>query len=212
MTCFVYCFSIIFVNDWGSHLNDLLPSGAFDMAFPWFLPDCDKVENLSAPNAFRCTDFNHSAPFYDALVGYYTLAGSAYDGATTYPELFGARMCRPESWFTFDLEAEQLIEPTISLTQVPQMDCWELLRNGEVDVVTYDALPAEEDLENAGMKDVVVDLPELTSQQTLHVFVSKNNPNGDAYMNIINAGLEQLRLSGEWFEIVREGIKETVEN
>lgn len=205
-------FSIIFVNDWGSHLNDLLPSGAFDMAFPWFLPDCDKVENLSAPNAFRCTDFNHSAPFYDALVGYYTLAGSAYDGVTTYPELFGARMCRPESWFTFDLEAEQLIDPTITLTQVPQMECWELLRNGEVDIVTYDALPAEEDLENAGMKDVVAQIANLTSQQTLHVFVSKNNPNGDAYMDIINAGLEELRLSGEWFEIVRAGIKETVEN
>ena len=87
-----------------------------------------------------------------------------------------------------------------------------MLRDGAVDVVTYDALPAEEDSTNAGMTDMIVDIPALTSKQTLHVFVSKNNPNGDAYMEIINAGLEELRLSGEWFEIVREGIKVTVEN
>lgn len=206
-------FNIMFVNDWNSHLQDLLPSGAIDMAFPWFKPDCDKVENLSAPNAYRCTEFNHSEPFYDALVGYYTLAGSAYENASTYPELFGARICRPDAWFTFDLEAEALTAPNITLIQAPsQAGCWDLLRDGEVDVVTYDALPAEEDYGNAGMSDVVVDLPALTSKQTLHVFVSKNNPNGEAYMNIINAGLEDLRLSGEWFEIVREGIKTTIEN
>ncbi|KJZ20301.1 LysM peptidoglycan-binding domain-containing protein [Loktanella sp. S4079] len=206
-------FNIMFVNDWNSHLGVLLPSGAIDMAFPWFKPDCTKVDNLSAPNAYRCTDFNHSEPFYDALVGYYTLAGSQYANATSYADLFGARLCRPDAWFTFDLEGEALVSPNIELTQPPtQAACWELLRDGEVDVVTYDALPAEEDSTNAGMKDMVVDLPNLTSKQTLHVFVSKNNPNGDAYMEIINAGLEELRLSGEWFEIVREGIKTTVEN
>ncbi|MCG3266372.1 LysM peptidoglycan-binding domain-containing protein [Yoonia sp. I 8.24] len=206
-------FDIMFVNDWGSHLEVLLPSGAIDMAFPWYRPDCSKLENLSAPNAVRCTDFNHSEPFYDALVGYYTLAGSAYENADTYEDLYGARLCRPEVWFTFDLEAEALVAPNIELIQAEtQAACWDLLREGEVDVVTYDALPAEEDADNAGMTDVVVDLPELTSQQTLHVFVSKTNPNGDAYMDIINAGLEDLRLSGEWFEIVREGIKTTVEN
>lgn len=206
-------FDILFVNDWSSHLGVLLPSGAIDMAFPWYKPDCTKLENLSAPNAVRCTEFNHSAPFYDALVGYYTLSGSAYANADTYTELFGARMCRPAAWFTFDLEAEALVAPNITLVQADtQAACWELLRNGDVDVVTYDALPAEEDAENAGMKDVVVDLPELRSQQTLHVFVSKTNPNGDAYMEIINAGLEEMRLSGEWFEIVRAGIKATAEN
>lgn len=206
-------FNIVFVNDWNSHLEDLLPLGIVDMAFPWFKPDCDKVENLSAPNAYRCTEFNHSLPFYDALVGYYTLADSSYATADSYDDLIGSRICRPEAWFTFDLEAEGLIAPAITLTQAPtQAGCWDLLRNGDVDVVTYDALPAEEDFTNAGMQDAVVDLPALTSQQTLHVFVSKDNPNGDAYMEIINAGLEELRLSGEWFEIVREGIKATVEN
>jgi len=74
-------FNITFVNDWGSHLESLLPLGAMDMTFPWFKPDCTKVEFLSPASANRCTGFNHSAPLYDALVGFYTLNGSPYANA-----------------------------------------------------------------------------------------------------------------------------------
>lgn len=204
--------NFFFVNDWNAQLDNLLPSGAVDMAFPWFKPDCDAVELLSAPNAYRCTDFNHSDPFYDALVGYYTLAGSPYEGATEYTDLLGARLCRPDAWFTFDMEAEGLVEPAITLTQVTQLECWELLDAGEVDVVTYDALPAEDDARTQGMSDRVVSLDALTTTATLHVFVAKDNAEANAALPALNAGLEELRLTGEWFTIVREGIQTTVEN
>lgn len=206
-------YSLIFVNDWGSHLETLLPTGAVDMVFPWFRPDCDKVDNLSPGSAFRCTDFNHSEPFYEALVGYYTLKGSAYENATTYADLQGAHLCRPEAWFSFDLEAENLMPPNVELTRpVPQNGCWQLLMDGEIDVITLDALPAEEDARELGMADQVAKIEPLTSAQTLHIFVSKDNAFANEALPIINAGLEQLRLSGEWFTIVRSGIKETVEN
>jgi hypothetical protein len=204
--------NFFFVNDWNAQLDNLLPSGAVDMAFPWFKPDCDRVEILSAPNAYRCTDFNHSDPFYDALVGYYTLAGSPYEGATAYTDLLGARLCRPDAWFTFDMEAEGLVEPAITLTQVSQTDCWRLLEAGEVDVVTYDALPAEDDARSLNMMDRVVSLDALTTTATLHVFVAKDNAEANAALPIINAGLEELRLTGEWFSIVRASIQETIEN
>jgi polar amino acid transport system substrate-binding protein len=206
-------YELFFVNDWGSHLDTLLPSGAVDMVFPWFKPDCDKVENLSEGSALRCTEFNHSEPFYDALVGYYTLKGGTYENITTYAELQGARLCRPEAWFSFDLEAEGLMPPNVGLVRpVPQAGCWQLLMDGEIDVITLDALPAEEDARELGLWDQVAKIEALTSAQTLHVFVSKNNAFANEALPIINAGLEELRLSGEWFNIVREGIKDTVEN
>ncbi len=206
-------YTLLFINDWGSHLETLLPTGAADMVFPWFRPDCDKLDNLSEASAFRCTDFNHSAPFYEALVGYYTLKGSAYEGATTYADLAGARLCRPEAWFTFDLEAEQLMPPNVELTRpVPQDGCWQLLVDGQIDVLTLDALPAEEDARELGLDDQVVKLEALTSGQTLHIFVSKDNQLANDALPIINAGLQELRTSGEWFSIVREAIKQTVEN
>ena len=206
-------YDLIFINDWGSHLETLLPTGAVDMVFPWFRPDCDRVENLSPSSAYRCTDFNHSDPFYEIVVDFYALEGSTYATASSFDDLRGARICRPEAWFTFDLEAAELVEPNITyVTPVVQQDCVQLLLNGEVDVVTYDALPAEEDIREAGAEDRVVTLEPLRGTVSSHIFVSKNNAFANEALPIINAGLEELRLSGEWFNIVRESIQETVEN
>lgn len=206
-------FRIVFVNDWGSHLTELLPSGAFDMTFPWFLPDCSKVDILSKPNADRCNLFDASDAFYEAGVSYYTMKDSPYAAATEYSNLAGATLCRPDGWFTFDLEGEGLVEPNITLVFGKSEEaCWERMQAGEVDVVTYDTLPAEEDYRNLGIVDQITELEPLASTVTLHVFTPKDNPNGRAYLDIVNAGLEELRLSGEWFQIVRSQIQETVEN
>ena len=88
-----------------------------------------------------------------------------------------------------------LIAPT-------QVGCWEALLNGEVDVVTFDALPAESDILGLGLQNQVVALPGLSTVATLHVFTPKTNPNGRAYLAVLNAGLDEMRASGEWLEIV----------
>lgn len=93
-----------------------------------------------------------------------------------------------------------------------QQGCVELLKNGEVDVMTDYALPAEEDSRNAGMVDQVTTLEALRGTVTSHIFVYKDNEFANEGLQIINAGLEELRLSGEWFTIVRESIRETVQN
>lgn len=206
-------YNLVFINDWGSHLETLLPIGAIDMAFPWFLPNCDLVDNLSEASTYRCTDFNHSEPFYEILVDFFTLADSPYASATSHADLFGARICRPEAWFTFDLEAERLVAPNITyVTPVSQQECVQLLANGEVDVMTYDTLPAEEDIRESGFTDRIAKLEPLSGSVSSHIFVSKTNAFANEALPIINAGLEELRLSGEWFNIVRESIQETVEN
>ena len=205
-------YDLAFINDWGSHF-ELTEIGAIDMVFPWFKPNCDRVELLGEASQYRCNAFNHSDPFYELFVDFYTLNGSQYANATTHRDLFGARICRPEAWFVFDLEAEELVEPNITyVTTVSQQGCVELLKNGEVDVITYDALPAEEDIRNAGMVDQVTTLEALRGTVTSHIFVDKDNAFANEGLEIINAGLEELRLSGEWFTIVRESIQETVQN
>lgn len=196
-------YRVTFINDWGSHLTELLPMGAFDAGFPWFLPDCSKVENLSPVNAMRCTEFDASDPLFEALVGYYTLKGSQYEGVTSYEQLFNARVCRPEAWFTFDLEAERLVEPNITrLKPEKQVECWEALLAGEADIVTFDALPAEADIEMLNLQDKVTELSDISGVATMHVFTPKSNPNGKAYLATLNAGLEQMRTNGQWFAIV----------
>lgn len=196
-------YRVVVINDWSAHLTELLPSGAFDAGFPWFLPDCTKLQNLSPNNAMRCTEFDASEPFFEAVVGFYTLKGSEYEGVTSYEQLFNSRVCRPEAWFTFDFEAERLVEPNITrLAPQTQVECWEALLAGEADVVTFDALPAEADIEMLGIRDKVVEMTDLSGQATMHVFIPKDNPNSKAYLDIMNAGIAQMRSNGEWFSIV----------
>jgi polar amino acid transport system substrate-binding protein len=194
---------VIFVNDWGAHLTELLPSGAFDMGFPWYLPDCTRIANLSPANAMRCTDYNASEPFFEAVVSFYARKDTPFAQVTSYPQLLGARLCRPDGWFTFDLEAERLVEPSVSMLVPPaQLDCWRALMEGEVDVVTFDALPAESDIDTLKLRDQVVELAPLSTLATLHVFTPKANPNGEAYLAVLNKGIAEMRASGEWFQIV----------
>jgi len=198
-------FRIDFVNDWGAHLTALLPSGAFDMGFPWFLPDCTRVANLGPENARRCTDFRASLPLFEAEVSYYTLRDHPLAGATAFPELLGARLCRPDGWFTFDLEAQRLVEPNVSMTVAPtQVRCWQALLAGQVDVVTFDRLPAETDIAALGIADRVVELPRLTTRIGMHVLTPRSNENGEAFLAVLDRGLSELRASGRWLQIVEK--------
>ncbi|MCX7645863.1 MAG: transporter substrate-binding domain-containing protein [Rhodobacteraceae bacterium] len=198
-------YRIDFVNDWGAHLESLLPSGAFDMGFPWFLPDCTRLANLGPGNARRCTDFRASLPLFEAEVSYYTLKGHPLAAATAFPDLLGARLCRPDGWFTFDLEAQRLVEPNVAMTVAPtQVRCWQALLAGEVDVVTFDRLPAEADIAALGIADRVVELPRLATVIGMHVLTPRSNPNGEAFLAVLDRGLTELRRSGRWREIVEK--------
>ncbi|MCX7645862.1 MAG: transporter substrate-binding domain-containing protein [Rhodobacteraceae bacterium] len=199
---------ITYVEDWNAHLDVLLPSLAYDMTYPWALPDCTRIENLEPSNARRCTDFDATDPFISAPTGFYVLKGSSFEGATSFPQLLGARLCRPEGHFTFDLEAERLMPPNAELIQPPTpAECWTALAAGTVDVVTYAVLTAEEDIVAAGMQDKVVPTA-LETVQTTHVFIAKNNPRSAELIGALNAGLAQMRANGEWFEIVSRHLSE----
>ncbi|NJM81209.1 MAG: LysM peptidoglycan-binding domain-containing protein [Tabrizicola sp.] len=203
-------YSVTFVNDWGSHLSDLLPSGAFDGGFPWFLPDCSKVDLLSPAMQLRCNDYDATEPFFEVVIGWYAKSGSDLLTATSYDALKGLRICRPDGWFTFDLEALELVEPKIPLLlRAPsQVDCWRALQNDEVDIVTFDALPAEDDIVSLNISDEVKEITGLSSVVTAHVFVPKGNPNGPAYIALLNEGLKEMRDDGSWFSIVSQRLRE----
>ncbi len=202
-------YSVIFVNDWGAHLTDLLPVGAFDLGFPWFRPDCERSENFSDATLKRCTDFDWSDPFFEAVVGYYVRANSPLEDAQDHMALKNTTICRPDGWYTFDLESEGLVEPDVTrLVPASQTACWEALMDGSADVVSLEVLPAEEDIARLGLEDSVVEVSALASVQTLHVLAPKTNPFGRTYLTLLNQGLREMRSSGEWFSIVSTQLRE----
>lgn len=201
-------YSVSFVEDWNSHLEVLLPTLAYDMTYPWAMPDCSRVENLEPANAQRCLDFDATASFFDAPSGFYALKGGAFEGADSFDDLRTARLCRPEGHFTFDLEAENLTAPDVTLLQPrTPAECWYALVENEVDVVTYNVLAAEEEMAAAGVADQVVATP-IETAVTNHVFISKQNPNSAAMREALDTGLARLRQNGKWFEIVARHLSE----
>ncbi|MEM7236764.1 MAG: transporter substrate-binding domain-containing protein [Pseudomonadota bacterium] len=196
-------YRVTFVNDWGAHLDVLLPEGAFDLGFPWYRPDCTKIDRLSDAMKLRCTSYDFSHPFYEVVIGYYARTDNQLSRALSYDDLSGKVICRPRGYFTFDLEQEGLTESGVTLMspQTP-IECFEALRDGEADIATINILIAEQAIAELGIGGETTEIADLASIQTLHVLSPKSNPYGRAYLTLINKGLRQMRESGEWFEVV----------
>ncbi|MCU9847895.1 transporter substrate-binding domain-containing protein [Defluviimonas sp. WL0024] len=201
--------SIAFVNDWGAHLDTLLPSGAFDATFPWSLPDCSNLGVLTAADAYRCTDFAHSESFYDIVDGYFAMKGSGLEDAKSFDAFRGKRICRPDGHSLAWLSTAGLAEPEITLVRpVTVAECFSALAAGSVDVVHIEVQVAAEALDALGLKNEAIENPNLAHIKTLRVFVHKQNPNADEIIATINSGLAIMRQSGEWYDIVSAGLLE----
>ncbi len=202
-------YGLTWIDDFDAHLSELLPSGTYDAGYMWFLPDCSKIDLYGPEAKMRCDNYLATDPFFEDAVGYYTKAGDPLQSVTSYEDLKGKRLCRPDGWFMWDLEAEGLVEPAVTLVQpATQLDCWAALEAGQVDVVTFDAVPAEADLVTLKISDNIKEIKALASIQTSHVLIPKNNPNGPAYIAILNKGLAEIRADGTWFSILTSRMRE----
>ncbi len=200
-------YKITFINDWGAHVEDLLPANIFDAGFPWAKPDCGVRSTLSESDLFRCDNFVFSVPFYEVVNGFYSKPGSGYDAAYEYAQFKGARVCRPEALSMTPLAAVGLKEPLIELTRPESNeDCFRALEEGSVDIVSLGSKMAWDAIEVMGLQDSVVENPNLAHIDTLNVMIHKSNPNVKEYMTMLNAGLQIMRDSGEWYHIVSTGL------
>lgn len=196
-------FRITFIDDWSAHLDVLLPDGAFDVGFPWYKPDCSIAGNLSDELRTRCDKFEFSNPFYEVAIGFYSRTSDRLTGTASYSDLYGKRLCRPTGYFMFDLDQFGLMAPNVSVdTPDTAKECFTRLMLGQVDVVSVVKSDADGELRNLGINDAVAEIEGLASRQTLHALALKSNPNGRAYLDILNRGLASLMASGEWFEVV----------
>lgn len=190
------------VEDWVAHA-DLIERREFDLGFPWYKPDCTRLERLTASMQRSCAEFAFSEPLFEVAIGYYVRSGDPLSSATEYSQLSGRRICRPANHFTFDLELEGLVALNATLVTPPQAaDCLAWLEQGKVDVVTLSKPVASGEIARLDMLDRITEIPALASVQTLHAVAPKDNPTAVAYLGEINAGLANLRQSGRWDEIV----------
>jgi ABC-type amino acid transport substrate-binding protein len=203
-------YTMTFVNDWQAHIDALLPSGAYDLSFPWVRPDCETAEMLSPGDQVRCTEFVFSGPYYEIVDGFFALRDSGLGSVTKYAEFEGKRICRPEGYTTGVLDAVGLTAPAITLVRpVEATDCFQALAAGEVDLVSIDAEVGDAAASKLGLTARVEQNPHLTTLLSLHVIAHRSNQRAVDMVGQLDAGLIEMYQSGEWYEIVSSALAQT---
>ena len=193
-------YAIAWEEDWGRHLFPLLDEKVYDMGFPWLKPDCE-----AAPENERCANFHFSEPLMDLPI----MLFRAVDGEFTYEsdaDIPGRTLCRPEGYFTHDLDRagrRWLSEGKITLVQPDSPEaCFEALVAGEVDAVTVNVFLGATKIVKMGLRGRVVPIDLPLSREKLHVIISKKHWRGTTHLYRLNAGLAKLHESGRYNEIV----------
>ncbi|MGB3317377.1 MAG: LysM peptidoglycan-binding domain-containing protein [Albidovulum sp.] len=197
------------VNDDSSHLTTLMPLGAFDIAVAWTVPDCDKNPDLMGEDSQRrCYDFYHTVPLYESIIGYYTRPDSKYADAKTLADFSGAKFCRMKGYFTNDLEEAGLVEPLITLVRPTGADeCIKAVADGTADVTGMAVQQALGAIAATGL-EAEVDDTSVTYLTTIRILAHKSNPFALQYVAMLDAGLNEMRETGEWYDIVSSTLAE----
>jgi polar amino acid transport system substrate-binding protein len=194
---------IAFINDWLEETGGLLHHHEYDVGFPAYKPDCARSDQFTPEKRSLCGAFEFSNPFLEVSIGAYTLAGGALVSATNLEALVGKKICHPKDSFMLDPLADALSALDVSVeTPATAQACFIRLARGQVDVVSTIREKAEDALRQLDMAGSVAEIPDLGSTRTLHAVALKSNPNGRAYLDLIDQGLSKLMQSGEWFEII----------
>lgn len=197
---------ITFVNDWGAHLETLLPAMAFDGAFPWLRPNCEDPGSLTENSQFRCDNFLHSDPFYEIVTGIVTRRDDPLAATTAAADFAGKTMCSPDGYSDVAPTSMGLGRDVMDyVSPVNPDDCFTALVAGEVDAISLVTTQSEDIAQRLGLADQIAINPAMTVSNVLNVFVDKNNPNGPEIIEALNTGLSNIRESGVWFQTVHTG-------
>lgn len=200
-------YTLTFINDWQAHIDALLPSGAYDLSFPWVRPNCEAPETLSPGDQMRCNDFVFSGPFYEIVDGFFATRDSGLAAATKYTEFEGKRICRPEGYTTGVLDSAGLTSATVTLVRpILATDCFKALAAGEVDLVSIDAEVGDAAIAQLGLTAQVEQNPQLLTLLSLHVIAHKSNQRAVDMIGQLDSGLIEMYESGEWYEIVSSAL------
>lgn len=200
-------YNMTFINDWQAHIDALLPSGAYDLSFPWLRPDCETPDTLSVADRDRCDNFVFSAPLYEIVDGYFMAADSDLVAAIDYAAFEGKRICRPEGFTTGVLESVGLTSDKVQISRpIEVTDCFEALADGKVDVVSVDAEVGDAAIAKLDMVGDFVQNPHLMSLNSLHVIAHKANPRAVEMVKMLDEGAVEMYESGEWYDIVSSAL------
>ncbi|MBX2854730.1 MAG: ABC transporter substrate-binding protein [Rhodobacteraceae bacterium] len=200
---------IDFVGDREAHLALLLRYNKFEFGFPWTKPDCSRAAQLPEDSKLLC-EYEFSDPVYVAAIKVYA-PKNLVSPPRRFEDLRDSTLCRPAGVPVHDLYDHGLIDGQTVVIERPSSTelCFTMLERGEVDYVSDFQFPAEKALSDLSLSPYVDAIPGLVDAAPLHLIAHGDNAEA-AYllMDRFNAGLANLRASGEWDQIVNGQIRQ----
>lgn len=173
---------------------DKAQAGRFQGTFPWFFND------------ERDKRFFYSKPLFDVLI----LAFVREESELRYQDqddLIGLRLCRPDGYFTHDIDslvAENLIT---HVAPVEVADCFQMLIDGEVDLVSINELTGNATIIQNGWQEQVIASDQAMAVQSLHAIFPKSTRNGRTLTYRFDQALATLSEDGRLNEIISRHIE-----
>ena len=199
-------YKIVFIDDRDSHLRDLLLEELFHAGFPWLRPRCDDLDalrKLAPESAWMCEAFEFSEPFYEYVNGFFVRKGEFSSRNTEFDDFIDRTICRPAGEPIMDLSVKGLHGEKIELVRPETIeDCFDLLADQKVDAVSGEIFAAEEVMSDQNLFADVEELPNLSLLWTVHAVAPKDGKRTTEVLNLINKGLLDLKISGQWFRVV----------
>ena len=187
------------------NISDVLQASAEPTAllsFPWVLPDCGDPTSLSPQSAYVCDHYTFSDPLYELSLGVFTLSDSAVARAQNASSFAGTTICVPQFHTPDMLFQNGVTRASANIVLAPNFrSCLDGIVSGSYDafVADYQSLdmlaPASSNL---------VDIPAFAKKTSLHAVALNQNPAAVEVLGMVNKGMKEILMSGEWFNIVNQ--------
>lgn len=198
-----------YVNDSDAQLHTIVGEALMDFTSAWIVPDCTKLDVLSPSSAELCTRFLATDPAYEVVITLASKSENPFAGAETYADLKGARICRPEGWETHMIEEQGLNQTNVTLLRPKtSMDCAEAIADGSADIFLAEVELADRHFRDLNLADEITYNDRLAFISAFRYVISRTNRNAQSYVDMMNAGLSEMRTTGEWYDITASTLAE----
>lgn len=174
------------------------------MSFPWYRPNCERGSFLTEHTKSLCDNFQWSESLYEVVVGYFSAKG--YDRPLRrHPDVFGATLCVPGVEFPQMLHEVGVSDlNTRIIVRKSPAACLIAVKKKEADLALMPVSMAATEIEHLGLEDEIVPHVALDRVLSLHAIAPLTSESAADDVSLLNSGLQKIRKSGEWFNIVQD--------
>ncbi len=195
------------VNPVSQPFDPLMASSDPDviLSFPWINPGCENAEYLSERSTELCANFQFSNEAFEVVMTFFVADRGGLAQATEPQQFDGKNICVPEQYPVSHLTEAGFVEPNVTIIRGKTVaECMGKLLSGQTDVVNADYLSIESTYAVLNSQSIIVENTSFTWVRSVHAIASNENQAGLQILQAFNDGLNRIKESGEWEDVVQE--------